>query len=597
MHPEITEGHHRDTSLAILGDNGASQRDIPESVRIIANRYLLIENIGTGLLGDMYVAVDQQLSKAVKFEQRVSVELFSHSYRQSDYENQVAAQLVQITRVAHPNLIRIVDFGIDGNTAFLVTELLQGMSLRDVMSDAPAEKFSEKEVQSVVSGVAKALAFIQENGFTHSNLTADSIFITQDLDIKITDFAAVALGRLTDRSHDSENSKAAPAYRNDEVFRLAAIAYEMLTDESLSRGSNRRSEDTLRRNKHIPRFRRKALLRAMNFGVDAERPSLAEFAREFRVTGDRTKRNAADHRKSRGPSFVKPFAATLLMMAATALIWTNREDLNGAYVDLTSGLRAQDQPAFVSPVAEEPVMSSEAPAESVVESHVVDTALVTVRSVDSDAEIVDPEISDVAETVTEAASDPAALVDAGETNVATSDVAEAISGESITTEIESTPISQPETFDSTSASARYPVRATGQIMSTDADSADSPAISRDQVAFDQDTLTVNESESMATISVSRAGNIDDRSSLVWWTVADTANADLDYAELGVQIESLDSGQEKASIFVPIVSDSVAEQRESFFVHLSNGEAPNQDSKVLQVFIIDDDGAHASLLND
>ena len=586
---------------------------MPESVRIIGNRYLLTATIESGSLGNRYEAIDQQLSKAVKFEQKVCVELFSQAYRQADYENQVAAKMVQITRVAHPNLLKTMDFGIDGDTAFLATELLQGVSLRTAIDQTPTDRFSENEIYAVFEAVAKALACIEESGFTHFNLTPDSVFITQDHEIKIVDFASEALKRLIGQSTGQRSSDSQPIFRADEVFRFAGITYEMLTNEkafaSLSQGGKRRVESTLRKNKHIPGFRRKALLRTMTARPDQEVPTLAEFVRDFRLPAGKVPKIAKDKSRTRQRSQVNPLLAFGLVASAAALLWVNRDDLNKAYLDWSARSGIQDSVlSTVATSAEDSALQNRAltterqPTEqlSTQQSSTENLSIAAPTDQQPVDSAADNEVSiddSVVVTTPPPTSDPLNPAPAEDSTNAASIAASGTVGDSNVASLNEPSEGQPALSDPAAENARYPITATGKITPTSASAEFSQPAATSEIAFQQASITVGESESMASISVGRQGDIMKQESLVWWTASNTAMTDLDYAELGVQIETLESGQENVTLYIPIVSDAVAEERESFFVYASIEESPDPDPRVLQVFIIDDDGASVSLLND
>ena len=107
-------------------------------------------------------------------------------------------------------------------------------------------------------------------------------------------------------------------------------------------------------------------------------------------------------------------------------------------------------------------------------------------------------------------------------------------------------------------------------------------------AFAEDSVTVSEGDSMASIVVERTGGMGNEASMIWWTAANTASPNDDYAELDVSTEQFSADQSSVTLYVPLVSDSLIEQPESFNVYLSWDSAPTEIADTTEVFVIDDD---------
>jgi hypothetical protein len=102
------------------------------------------------------------------------------------------------------------------------------------------------------------------------------------------------------------------------------------------------------------------------------------------------------------------------------------------------------------------------------------------------------------------------------------------------------------------------------------------------------TVTVSEWEASARIVIRRTGLLEAEASVVWWAADRTALADEDYAVLGARIETFAPGEESRVVYVPLVADSISEQRESFFVNLRADRAGSEAAMQLEVVVLDDD---------
>jgi hypothetical protein len=94
--------------------------------------------------------------------------------------------------------------------------------------------------------------------------------------------------------------------------------------------------------------------------------------------------------------------------------------------------------------------------------------------------------------------------------------------------------------------------------------------------FASRNYTVADGEPAARIVVRRAGNTQGDISFVWWTEPDTAEPDVDYSSFGRRTEHIASGQDKTTVFVPIISNPMRQQSTQFHVALG----PTGDSRAL-----------------
>ena len=108
------------------------------------------------------------------------------------------------------------------------------------------------------------------------------------------------------------------------------------------------------------------------------------------------------------------------------------------------------------------------------------------------------------------------------------------------------------------------------------------------IAFAREAVTVREGQDMASVVIRRLGNVNNETPVLWWTGDNTAIADLDYADLGVRSETFGVGVESVSLYVPLISDSLAEQRESFYVFVASDLEPDTVSDRVEVIVNDDD---------
>ncbi len=142
--------------------------------------YEILDAIGAGGMGEVYRAHDTRLSRDVAIKVLPVSSVSNDSLARFEREARAVAAL------NHPNILAIHDVGTDGHLHFVVTELLEGCTLREKLtargSLAPAEAV-EYGVQ-----IARGLAAAHDRGIIHRDLKPENIFVTSDGRVKILDF-------------------------------------------------------------------------------------------------------------------------------------------------------------------------------------------------------------------------------------------------------------------------------------------------------------------------------------------------------------------------------------------------------------------------
>lgn len=104
------------------------------------------------------------------------------------------------------------------------------------------------------------------------------------------------------------------------------------------------------------------------------------------------------------------------------------------------------------------------------------------------------------------------------------------------------------------------------------------------VAFSAANYTVNENAPAARVTVRRLGSASHDVSFAWWTVEDSAKADVDFAPLGRRVEHIPPGEEAVTIYVPIISNPLRHQTSSFYVVLGPPSGGDTDAPGAQASV-------------
>jgi eukaryotic-like serine/threonine-protein kinase len=157
--------------------------------------YEILDPLGAGGMGEVYRARDTRLGRDVAL--KILPESFA---RNSDRLHRFEQEARVVAALNHPNILGIFDLGQHNSSPFLVSELLEGDTLRaDLDRGAlPQRKAIEYGVQ-----IANGLAAAHEKGIIHRDLKPENIFVTKDGRIKLLDFGLAKLAQSAGEGSDA----------------------------------------------------------------------------------------------------------------------------------------------------------------------------------------------------------------------------------------------------------------------------------------------------------------------------------------------------------------------------------------------------------
>ena len=205
--------------------------------------YQIVEPIGVGGMGEVYRARDTSLGREVAI--KVLPVVLSHDpdrLRRFEQEARAAAAL------NHPNILAVHQMGTYEGAPYLVSELLEGSTLRELHVRGP---LTVRKVIDYGVQIARGLAAAHEKSITHRDLKPENLFVTKDGRVKILDFGLAKLTQkqtIWDQSTPTVSAETEPgvvmgtvgymapeqvrgqaADRRADIFAFGAILYEMLT--------------------------------------------------------------------------------------------------------------------------------------------------------------------------------------------------------------------------------------------------------------------------------------------------------------------------------------------------------------------------------
>jgi serine/threonine protein kinase len=147
--------------------------------------YRIVAPIGAGGMGVVYRAVDTRLGR------EVAVKVLSpHLTGDADATKRFEQEARAAGKLNHPNILAIYDIGTEGDSRYIVSELLEGESLRARLRTGTIHP---RKATDYAQQVARGLAAAHERGIVHRDLKPENLFLTRDGHVKILDFGLVKL--------------------------------------------------------------------------------------------------------------------------------------------------------------------------------------------------------------------------------------------------------------------------------------------------------------------------------------------------------------------------------------------------------------------
>ena len=196
------------------------------------SRYHIIEKLGEGGMGEVYLAQDNELNRkiAIKF-------LPSQFNKDLEIKNRFKHEAKAAALLSHPNIITVYDVGEYEGKAFIAMEYMDGQSLKDLLSK---EELSINRIIDISSQICEGLREAHQAGIFHRDIKPDNILIDSKGRIKIADFGlAKARGRTKLTQEGStmgtlnymspEQLSGANVDQRSDIWSFGVVLYEMIT--------------------------------------------------------------------------------------------------------------------------------------------------------------------------------------------------------------------------------------------------------------------------------------------------------------------------------------------------------------------------------
>lgn len=559
------------------------QQAIQKDQRLIAGRYRLHAKIGHGRLGEIFQADDEMydelgVGRPVAIQllpERVALERQIFSKLQAGYD--------LLRTGAHPNIVPFLDFGHDGKFGYLVMDLLQGASLQsllDKVTSLPLE-----EAIPVICGVGDALEFLHAKSMAHSKLTTESVFVTENLEVRLLDVIPLNASSGILRGLSSKDPFRSLPIEGD-TYGLACLTYQMLAGKHPF-NFRRPAEAFLARLEpacidSLSERQQNAIHRGLSFDDEQRMPSVDDFLREFGIKGTERLQPSERVMANRDPAteFAGGDPTPTVPLASPSRGVTS---VHAAPANLATPVAQYEERRLAASKSESTKRLTSAVLVMVLVGLGVwwfygeprDNLVAAIDYVDS---YLDNELPATAtRSAVEDSSGPAtagrvlvAEPAVGSETASTQKSYPTASATAADNQIDAGALGEPATLP---ADEQLDDSGTEEPLSDDGIAADALAStanvadtsgSEPEFTVAQSFISVSERDGGARITAHRAG---DSGPVVWWTSDHTAVADEDYIPMQEAVAGFTSGEETETVFIPLVNDSLLESGETFYVYL------------------------------
>jgi serine/threonine protein kinase/tetratricopeptide (TPR) repeat protein len=209
------------------------------------SHYRILEKLGAGGMGEVYLAEDMKLGRKVAIK-ILSEEYTTNKDRLHRFEQEAAAA----SNLNHPNILTIHEVGADDGRHFIATEYIDGVTLRRKAAEAPLEI---REILDIAIQIAGALEEAHAAGIIHRDVKPDNVMVRRNGYVKVLDFGLAKLTETVDRSPSDpdaatrvlvhtdagvvmgtshymspEQARAKPVDARSDIWSLGVVIYELV---------------------------------------------------------------------------------------------------------------------------------------------------------------------------------------------------------------------------------------------------------------------------------------------------------------------------------------------------------------------------------
>lgn len=362
--------------------------------RLISGRYRIEALVGMGGMAKVYRARDEQESRTV------AIKVLRAEY-ESDMEfvRRFSREVEAAAKMAHENIVNLLDVGIDGEMRYIVMEYVEGRTLKDMICDEG--RIHPDLALRMTIRILAAVDHAHRNGIVHRDIKPQNILVDREGRIKVADFGIARLkaSQTTNLDNDAsamgsvhylspEQAKGEVTDEQSDLYSVGVVLYEMLTGKVPFDGDNgiavalkhvSEAPASMRiHNAHISRALDEVVMRALCKDKRKRYQTAAEMAADLRMTISRPRggfvrypkteeaeKETSDvpregkkkkKTKKRGVGVLIIVAVVVLACTAVTLIYYMNQHRDTVYMPLLIGWTENDAVEYMRGIGVEPTV-------------------------------------------------------------------------------------------------------------------------------------------------------------------------------------------------------------------------------------------------
>lgn len=204
--------------------------------------YRIGKPLGKGGMGTVFAAIEESSGETA------AVKVLSAALgREEGFRDRFAAEIESLRKLRHPNIVRLLGFGVDEELHYYAMELVEGRSLEDELRSG--RKFSWREVTDIGTQICRALRHAHDRGVIHRDVKPANLLITTDGCVKLSDFGIAKLFGNTGMTTNGgvlgtadfmspEQADGRPVTHRCDLYSLGTVLYALLAGQPPFRGKN-----------------------------------------------------------------------------------------------------------------------------------------------------------------------------------------------------------------------------------------------------------------------------------------------------------------------------------------------------------------------
>jgi serine/threonine protein kinase len=207
----------------------AAAKGPPPSPEEMAERFPnfeITECLGRGGMGVVYKARQKALDR------EVAIKVLAGEWQDDrSFAKRFEREAKTLAQMSHPNIVTVHDFGEADGLYYIVMEYVDGVNLRDLLSDG---KMAPEQALAIVPPICEALEYAHGKGLVHRDIKPENLLLDRDGRVMIADFGIASLVGVASDISGTPSYMAPEQYngsvdRRADIYALGVVLYEMLT--------------------------------------------------------------------------------------------------------------------------------------------------------------------------------------------------------------------------------------------------------------------------------------------------------------------------------------------------------------------------------